>query len=161
MNRCDWLPIPGYEGRYEVSDQGEVRSLPRYRSRGGILRPHPSLPGGYPSVNLRKDGAGKTMRVHALVMLAFVGPRPEGQVTRHLNGNPLDNRLENLTYGTPTENNLDTVRHGGNANARKTHCPQGHPYTPENTAWYGTYRYCRTCSAHHKQASRERKRAAS
>lgn len=54
----------------------------------------------------------KRMPVHRLVLLAFVGPRPEAHECRHLNGKRDDNRLANLTWGTKTENDADKDRHG-------------------------------------------------
>ncbi len=67
---------------------------------------------GYPVVRLTVDGRYKEHPVHLLVLLAFAGPRPEGKVTRHLNGVPTDNRLGNLRWGTPKENTADMFRHG-------------------------------------------------
>jgi len=58
------------------------------------------------------------MFVHRMVLLAFVGPAPEGMKCRHLNGNPKDNRLENLCWGTSSENNRDIVRHGRHITSR-------------------------------------------
>ena len=116
-----WKAIPGYEGRYEVSDQGRVRSLDRivecfgpvkgrYLSKrsGRVLRPGPSN-FGHLSVVLGKNN---TQFVHKLVLLAFVGPAPNKHECRHLNGDPADNRLENLCWGTRHENIMDSVRHG-------------------------------------------------
>jgi hypothetical protein len=109
----EWRDIPGYEDAYQVSDLGRVRSVER-RVR---LVPHPGIettrrvpprilkpgskPDGHVSVCL---GKGNTKDVHLLVMLAFVGPRPDGQETLHRNENPADNRLINLRYGTRSEN---------------------------------------------------------
>jgi len=110
----EWKPIPGYEGHYEVSSTGEVRSL---RSRFG-LRAEPRAvvplvhPSGYLSVGLCKDAFVRRRRVHQLVLEAFVGPRPQGSETRHLNGKQADNRLENLTWGTKIENAKDKALHG-------------------------------------------------
>jgi hypothetical protein len=96
--------------------------------------------------------------VHHLILLAFVGPRPEGCVTRHLDDDKANNRLGNLCYGTSTENNYDMVRNGKNRNANKTHCPQGRPYDEENTHWYGTGRHCRPCNrAAHRRSAQVRK----
>lgn len=53
--------------------------------------------------------------VHSLVLIAFKGPRPEGMECRHLNGNPGDNRLENLAWGTHVENMADREKHGRTA----------------------------------------------
>lgn len=62
-------------------------------------------------VNLSRGGKYHTFRVHQLVLGTFVGPRPEGMQCRHLNGNPADNRLCNLAWGTPEENREDCHNH--------------------------------------------------
>ena len=73
-------------------------------------------------VHLYKDDRCVTRKVHHLVLEAFDGPCPEGMVCRHLNGNPADNRAENLKWGTEKENNEDKIRHGtsgkGSRNSR-------------------------------------------
>lgn len=61
---------------------------------------------------MRKGGKTYTKKAHHLVLEAFVGKRPRGYVTRHMNGDPLDNRVENLCWGTPKENHADSVKHG-------------------------------------------------
>jgi hypothetical protein len=101
-----WKPVVGFEQWYEVSDMGRVRSS----RRGGlrILRPGLST-GGHLSVAL---GRGNTRMVHALVLAAFVGPRPPGADSRHLDGNYINNRLDNLSWGTRSENIRDAIRHG-------------------------------------------------
>ena len=116
-----WKPVPGYEGQYEVSNQGRVRSLDRQvlcagaikglylsRKKGRILRPGPSNY-GHLSVVL---GRRQTRMVHDLVLRAFVGPPPAKHECCHNNGNPKDNRLENLRWGTRSQNNIDAVKHG-------------------------------------------------
>lgn len=107
-----WKDIPGYEGRYQVSDHGNVRSLPhRVRlvahgkettrlSPGRPLRPG-RRPSGHTTVSL---GRGKSVGVHQLVMLAFVGPCPDGCEVLHLDHNPANNGAANLRYGTRSEN---------------------------------------------------------
>ena len=102
-----WKFVPGYDGRYEVSNQGHVRSFKRY-AQGRILRPG-RMPSGHLSVAL---GRGNSQCVHKLVLLTFTGPAPDNYECRHLNGNPADNRLANLCWGTRSENILDSVRHG-------------------------------------------------
>lgn len=151
-----WLPIPGYEGNYEVSDRGNVRSVDRIRigtdgiaqkRRGQILRGTIGARDGYRCVNLRTGGGnGRVTPIHRLVLLAFVGPLPPGMVSRHLNGNPTDNRLENLKYGTQSENMHDRVRHGNHFQVNKTHCPREHEYTPENTYRTRKGRFCKKCA---------------
>jgi len=80
-----------------------------------------------------------------LVATAFHGPCPDGQQCRHLNGDPADNRSDNLKWGTPSEQAHDKVRHGTHHQARKTHCPQGHQYDDQNTYYYQGERGCRSC----------------
>jgi HNH endonuclease/NUMOD4 motif len=132
-----WLPIADYEGLYEVSDLGRVRSLPRETTsglRGGkILKPQPTNNFGHLKAHLSRNSKVKQVTIHRLVLAAFVGPCPEGMEVRHLNGNAGDNRLSNLAYGTKTENVYDAIEHGTHHNASKTHCDHGHEFTPENT----------------------------
>ena len=119
-----WRDIPGYEGSYQVSSLGRVRSLPRvvpvYDSvrqvvyarpcQGKILRQSVCDKAGHVSVHLGKYCRG--IPVHQLVMLAFRGWPPPGMEAMHLNGNPTDNRLENLQYGTHSRNMIDMYRLG-------------------------------------------------
>lgn len=114
-----WKPVVGYEGLYEVSDQGRVRSLYRRRWCGShwykvppCIMKTPLAISGYPVVRLTKDKKGRTVTVHTVVLSAFVGPKPLGQECRHLNGNREDPRLANLKWGTPTENTEDRKAHG-------------------------------------------------
>lgn len=147
-----WLAVPGYEGRYEISDHGRVRSLLAWRGRPGPRIINPTCDThGYPTVSLYRDGERTTIGVHRLVLEAFVGPRPDELLTRHLDGDPSNNRLDNLTYGTSTENHVDQVRHGTHHHAAKTHCKNGHEFTPENTDTSVGYRRCVTC---HRENSR-------
>ncbi len=133
------VEAPGFPG-YRVSDDGRVWSDKTAR----WLQPELNSK-GYLRVGLWSGGRATKIMVHVLVASAFHGPRPDGQVTRHLNGDHLDNRPGNLAYGTQSENNLDAVGHGRNRNALKTHCPKGHPYSESNTYLYRGKRNCRTC----------------
>ena len=147
-----WLPVPGWEVLYEASDYGFIRSLPRVDRlgrhwRGRILKPHIDKD-GYGCVVLSGDGnRSKPIRVHQLVTAAFLGPCPEGKEVRHDDGDPRNNRLSNLLYGTHAENMHDKARHGTNYQANKTHCPKGHEYAPENTYIQPSTggRVCKTC----------------
>ena len=118
-----WMDIPGYEGGYQASSLGRVRSLPRqvpvYSKTGRIhlrscpgvvLRPAVCDRAGHVSVHLGKYTRG--IPVHQLVMLAFQGAPPPGTEAMHLNGIPTDNRPENLRYGTHSENMIDMYRSG-------------------------------------------------
>jgi len=116
-------PIAGFPG-YTVTDTGEVWSAfgrsngknPRAIEASPQRKLSPGIAGsnGYEQVWLyRNEGKEKHGRfVHLLVLEAFVGVRPEGMQARHLSGNERDNRHENLTWGTPTENAADKARHG-------------------------------------------------
>jgi NUMOD4 motif/HNH endonuclease len=103
-----WLPVAGYEGLYEVSDLGRVRNR-----HGRILKPLKTQR-GYLSVKLPITRGGPVRRymIHRLVGEAFLGPLPSGMQTRHGPGGKRDNRLVNLSYGTPIENQSDRVRDG-------------------------------------------------
>lgn len=152
-----WKSVVGYEGLYEVSSEGRVKSLEReVATKGGftrmipnlILRPSP-MPTGYVAVNLYRGGYRETKLIHRLVCEAFHGEPPEGFEVRHLNGVPYDNRSDNVIWGTPKENSADSKRHGVLVEALKTHCRQGHKYSPENTLEVktktGVGRQCKTC----------------
>lgn len=124
----DWRDVPGFEGCYQVSDEGRVRSLDRivysdrgkgpvpWRIKGKVLAPGKigSVRNSkrYLAVHLSLDGAIFPRTLHSLVMEAFVGPRPDGQEIRHLDGDPENFRLSNLAYGTKEENDADKRRHG-------------------------------------------------
>lgn len=107
-----WKQIPGYEGVYEVSNIGGVKSIKRTTTKGGILKQKRRKDGWYLSVALHKHGKTNHFSVHTLVLLAFVGPRQSGHVCRHLNGICTDNRIENLEYGTVSQNTQDSIAHG-------------------------------------------------
>lgn len=156
-----WRTIPGVDPAYQVSDLGNVRSFKVYGAPAPRLLKQADKD-GYRVVQLSRE----RFLVHRLVLAAFVGPRPHGMLTRHLNGKRDDNRLVNLAYGTASENMADRLEHGNDPQANRTHCPQGHEYTPENTlikrrspASRGgaTYRLCRTCRNAVKRENYRRK----
>lgn len=160
----EWRPIVGYDGLYEVSSHGRVRSVDRWVETpnrwGGITRYH--KPGrvlaqkrkkqrlhAYAVVNLSSGGVVGTSAVHRLVLEAFVGPCPDGMETRHRDGNLFDNRLSNLKWGTPSENARDRVTHGTHHQASQTHCPYGHELAAPNldpTQEARGYRRCFACA---------------
>lgn len=115
-----WLPVVGFEGRYEVSDAGRIRSLDAVVTRsngrpctrkGQIRVAHPDQC-GYPLVVLHKDGTRTTRRVHLLVLEAHVGECPAGMQALHDDGDTGNASLLNLRWGTPVENSDDKKRHG-------------------------------------------------
>jgi hypothetical protein len=149
-----WLPVVDYEDVYRVSSLGRIYSVPRPRTKGGLLAVKIGKR-GYPAVTLVREGRQVTREVHLLVAAAFLGPRPPGTEVRHDDGNSLNPNASNLLYGTRSENNRDAVRHGTHPKTRKTHCPQGHPYDDANTMLYRGHRYCRAC--HNARSSRARR----
>ena len=100
-----WLPIKEYEGLYEVSNYGRVRSL-NYRKKGvrKVLKCYARL-GYYIKVSLVKDGVRKYYRVHRLVAQAFLPQPMEGQTqVEHINTDKRDNRVQNLRWVSPKGN---------------------------------------------------------
>lgn len=107
----EWRKIPGINERYEVSNLGRARSWVGWRGRGWRESPRPMDPKiHWTHKVIRIDG--RTRYLHHLVLEAFVGPRPRGQVGRHLNDLPEDNRLSNLAWGTRAQNVEDGKRNG-------------------------------------------------
>lgn len=162
----EWRPVIGYEGLYEVSSLGRVRSLDRlvkntHRStrlaKGVMLALSRREGNNYYVVNLRGPHGNRYMRVHVLVLEAFIGPRPDGRIACHNDGIHTNNQVSNLRWDTYSENLHDQVRHGIHWGASKTHCKWGHEFTPENTRIYnGHHRRCIAC----EKAADKRKVAA-
>lgn len=101
--------VPGFPD-YSVTTDGQVISHKHGKTL--VMKARVSSNTGYPGVSLCRDGKIFSRNVHALVAAAFFGPRPDGYVTRHLDGNPRNNNLSNLCYGTWEENEADKERHG-------------------------------------------------
>jgi len=119
-----WRAIPDFPG-YEVSDHGRVRSYLKNRKlQGGptgfewIVCKKPqrilkqNMRGQYPYVVLRDGPRNWTVKVHTLVLIAFVGPRPDGLMCCHNDGDPTNNHLDNLRWDTGSANMQDMIRHG-------------------------------------------------
>lgn len=163
-----WVPVVGYEGLYEVSDLGRVRGLDRVhdngrghlrRLRGRVLKTT-ALPSGHLYIALCREGVARTARVHRVVLEGFVGPCPSGMQGCHWDGDPTNNTVSNLRWDTPKANQQDAIRHGTAGQMRKTHCPQGHEYTPDNTWNYNNSRQCKTCVKARNRAANSRRMAA-
>ena len=164
-----WRPIPGWEGVYEVSDAGRVRSLDRRYTnargerrtyRGRVLSAFLNSE-GYPQVNLSRPGTRASRAVHQLVALAFIGPPLPDEEVCHGDGTRTNNALTNLRYGTHSENALDQVRHGTHNHAHKTHCLRGHEYVGMNLILRPNgERDCRTCGHERNRAYRRLHHAA-
>jgi len=141
---------------YEVSSDGRVRSLRRNRKHGCELRPWKEKREGRFVIDLKTLGGFRITRfVHSLVLEAFVGPRPNGFVSRHLDGNVENNVSSNLVWGTQSENVFDTVRHGNHNQARKTHCKRGHLFDEDNT--YLPPKGGRNCRQCYREVHRKRR----
>ena len=93
-----WLPVRGYEGKYEVSSRGRVRSV-----RTGKVLAQCLWNSGYMGVSLWANNKGVNRSVHRLMAESFLNLEPELQVN-HIDGNKLNNSLENLEVVTPSEN---------------------------------------------------------
>ena len=165
-----WKPVVGFEKFYEVSSLGRVRRIaPDQGTRPGyILRPTRRRRDGYKVVSLH-TGTNKRKKatVHRLVAAAFYGPHPD-LLVRHLDGDPANNDLSNLRFGTPFENAQDRAAHGrtrsSNQNKGKTHCIRGHEFTPENTRIRlrpngSTSRHCRACLRAQRREHKARQRS--
>jgi hypothetical protein len=126
-----WRSVVGYEGYYEVSTWGRVRSVDRVVDwytprwdvhttktfRGRVLKIcllTRDAAGTYktPTVTLSKNGKLKPRMIHQLVLTSFVGPCPEGMECCHWDGDPTNNRLDNLRWDTRKNNHADKRRHG-------------------------------------------------
>jgi hypothetical protein len=134
-----WLPVVGYEGLYEVSDHGRVRSMDRICESGRLRRgrllacPIDVKGAGYRFVNLSRNWKAKKSNVHVLVLEAFVGPRPsERHEACHKDGDRANAALQNLRWDTPEGNHADRLLHGTDCRGEK----QGHAVlTAELVRW--------------------------
>lgn len=161
----EWRPVVGWEGFYDVSSLGRVRSLPRRlidgrRIKGRVLRQHLAAR-GYRHVTLSADGRNRPVAVHILVATAFAGAPKPGQEVRHLDDHRLNNVASNLVWGTRAENIRDRRTNGIMYQLNRTHCINKHEWTPANTIFSyradGSVRQrlCREC----REARNERRRA--
>lgn len=112
----EWRPVKGYEGLYEVSNMGRVKSL--HASQGRILKQGTSH--GYMLVNLCKDGICNMKQVHRLVATAFIRNPNNYEVVNHKDGNKKNNTVDNLEWCTQRYNIRHACRNGlMNVNALK------------------------------------------
>jgi hypothetical protein len=106
----EWRNIIGYENKYQISNLGQVRSLPWIRRPHLlILRTVPDRH-GYPTIDLYLNGKCKRYRVHILMIKAFKGETPEGMECRHLDDNKLNCTTENVIWGTRSQNLHDSYK---------------------------------------------------
>lgn len=119
----EWLDIEGYEGLYQVSSKGRVRSIDRVLQnsrgvnrhlKGKIITPSTRATGGYPTVHLLKNGSMHTVAIHRLVAKAFIaqGVSTDGYEVDHIDSNRTNNDVNNLRYITHAENMEHMKRRG-------------------------------------------------
>lgn len=126
-----WMPIKGFEGKYEISSYGRVKSLARPKCvlhgkqkwwHEKIMKPN-AHKNGYLFVDLyAMDGKKKAFSVHRLVAEAFIGNPSSKPQVNHKNGDKSDNRVENLEWNTSQENNLHSARVLHYANGTRVRC---------------------------------------
>lgn len=169
-----WKPVPDYEGLYEVSSYGQVKSLERYVARKHSTRhvkervlKQDSSHKGYRTVVLSKAGVAKRVLVHRLVLSTFTDISLDGLHVDHIDNDPSNNHLSNLQVLTPKENNArqklfgssveDRGRDGSHHGRKKTHCPRGHALVMPNLVpgkWKERgHRECLACSRARRRAS--------
>lgn len=123
MAKEEWRDVPGFGGHYMASSLGRIRVKRRevtrlnrwgnpvtYVYRPRLLRP--SVVGFYKQVHLGVDGRKHNVAVHRLVLMAFRGHCPPKMLGCHNDGNPLNNKIENLRWDTHHGNMQDRLRHG-------------------------------------------------
>ncbi len=176
-SRERWRAIVGYEGHYEVSDLGRVRSVDRIvrdgrtpngtRRRRGQPMSLGRHPFGYPQVKLSRDSKAETILVHTAVLTAFAGPCPAGKEACHGGNGHADSSLANLRWDTRAENMRDRGRHGTDWQLNKSRCPRKHLYAGPNLVTIarrrrvngevGPHRECRACKRAHDVCFHARK----
>lgn len=105
-----WKDIKGYEGMYQVSSFGRVKSIPRYRVSGKIM--DVACNGHYWRIKLSKNGKSRRVMLHRIIAEAFI-PNPENKPqVNHINGNKKDNSIENLEWVTISENQIHAIKTG-------------------------------------------------
>lgn len=156
----EWRAVVGWEGSYEVSNLGSVRTVTRevIRSDGVVqtrkartLKPT-VMNSGHLRVGFSESAKTWAYLVHRLVCEAFHGPAPEGKpLALHWDDNPGNNKATNIYWGDYVDNRRDLYRNRPprNANKEKTYCSRSHEFTEDNTYWYEGRRQCRECRKYH------------
>lgn len=148
-----WRPVVEYEGVYEVSSLGHVRSVTRVSSEGkvrkGALRKLSTNNRGYLEFSTSWNHKRGCLLVHQVVAAAFISPRPNAaSCVLHRDDDKFNNAVSNLYWGSQSENAYDRVRNGHDAGARRTRCVRGHEFNSANTYYRKSGgRNCRKCAA--------------
>lgn len=127
-----WKDIPNYEGYYQISSLGRVKSLERHIVyKDGRERTYPSViisnrvgTNGMELCTLTKNNRKKNIEIHRMVSIVFIGDCPKGYDICHIDGNCLNNNINNLKYDTRSENRIDNYRYGGKASTGKLNIKQ-------------------------------------
>ena len=98
-----WKDVPGFEGLYQVSNYGQIKSTPRRGTVGGIMKGHADRK-GYINITLRKDGKQYTQKLHRLIAITFI-PNPHNYPeVNHRDENKQNNRIDNLEWCSTSYN---------------------------------------------------------
>ena len=163
-----WKPVPEYPN-YVINRDGRIERIPyekAYTTAGGVTRTmrFASQPivtrvdhNGYLSAQLTRDGRTRSVPIHKLLLWAFGEPPPSpGMLARHKNDVKLDNRIENLEWGTYRQNWEDAQRNGITViGVHKAICSRGHDRVPENLTKHGECRLCERIRGREKYARRK------
>lgn len=157
-----WKDIEGFEGKYQVSNFGEVKALERaVMNNGGVQRKHERILKQNTSSNrhamviLCKDGKTYPKLVHRLVALAFI-PNPENKpVVDHIDTNPYNNRVDNLRWATTRENCMNPLTRIHNSISKMGHPYRGRKLTPEEIEKIRLANTGRKQSEEHRRKNRE------
>lgn len=164
-----WSAIPDWEGHYEVSSEGRVRSVDReLRYENGLVRKYKGSElalikdkKGYHKVVLKAPGRKRQVKAHRLVAETFI-PNPENHpFVLHRDDNKDNNSVSNLRWGTHLQNEADKRVNGGHHNSRKTHCINGHEFNELNTRYTisslgSVHRECLICKSDRSRQDREK-----
>ncbi len=154
----EWKPIEGYEGIYEVSSFGKVKSVERdvmhndirHHRKERLLKPHQGK-FGYKQVALCKDGEVKVVLVHRLVATAFI-PNPGNKAeVDHIDADPTNNYAWNLQWATRSENGMNPLTRKHGSDAKKGHPYWGRPHTDEEKKKISDALKGRTFSEEHRR----------
>jgi len=116
----EWRPIKGYEGLYEVSNTGRIKShLELCRVKNKLLKGF-KMEKGYIRVSLSKNKIFKTYSIHRLVAIVFIPNIENKPDINHIDNNPSNNNINNLEWVTNEENKRHSVKQGRHAH-RETH----------------------------------------